>query len=104
MRLPFRWHPEAQSSAAYCLIGHFTEPALVIGHTHRFADPGKTASSDGLLPFASGSHSDYQNFFLDPRRPCAITWPNGSATNELPQNSIPLSGGPSKPVRFTAAT
>ncbi len=33
-----------------------------------------------------------------------MTWPNGSATKDEPQNSMPLSGGPSKPTRFTAAT
>ena len=34
----------------------------------------------------------------------AITCPKGSATKEEPQNSMPLSGGPSKPTRLTAAT
>src|SRR5262249_20746140 len=36
--------------------------------------------------------------------PSASTTPNGSATNDPPQNSSPCSGGPSYPTRFTAAT
>ena len=51
-----------------------------------------------------GSHSTIRvsSAIVWPLRP--RTCPNGSATKDEPQNSMPLSGGPSKPTRLTAAT
>src|SRR5712664_4093377 len=53
----------------------------------------------------AGSHSTTRISSL-PLEASEITWPKGSATKELPQNSnpgSPFSGLPSKPTRFTTA-